>query len=110
MIYSLIALGYSMVFGILGFINYAHGEIFMLGSFIGWMLLRFAGLNFVVAMVGAMLITALLGSRNDYVAYKPIREKPVGDSWTLCWSVLLGFPFCPDLDNYYGALKHTRSD
>ena len=61
MIYSLIALGYSMVFGILGFINYAHGEIFMLGSFIGWMLLRFAGLNFVVAMVGAMLITALLG-------------------------------------------------
>jgi branched-chain amino acid transport system permease protein len=75
MIYSLIALGYSMVFGILGFINYAHGEIFMLGSFIGWMLLRFAGLNFVVAMVGAMLITALLGVAIDYVAYKPIREK-----------------------------------
>lgn len=73
-IYSLIALGYTMVFGILGFINFAHGDIYMMGAFFGLVLLGSGVSSFWAAMFGAMLMTAVLGVVIERMAYRPIRR------------------------------------
>ncbi len=73
-IYSLIALGYTMVFGILGFINFAHGDVYMMGAFFGLVLLGSGVSSFWAAMFGAMLITTVLGVTIERVAYRPIRR------------------------------------
>jgi len=84
-IYALIALGYTMVYGILRFINFAHGDVFMLGSFAGFYLgplvLRLcggtpsfavAGLTLMFAMVGCALVGMLI----ERLCYKPLRHQP----------------------------------
>jgi len=84
-IYALIALGYTMVYGILKFINFAHGEILMMGTYVGYFL--YMGINgeevhpyslwvFLLAMVGAMMVSALLGITVEKLAYKPLRLAP----------------------------------
>lgn len=73
-IYSLIALGYTMVFGILGFINFAHGDVYMMGAFFGLVLLGSGVSSFWAAMLGAMLMTAVLGVAIECLAYRPIRR------------------------------------
>ena len=60
-VYSLIALGYTMVFGILGFINFAHGDVYMIGTFVGLVLLGTGAFNFGTALIGAAIITAIVG-------------------------------------------------
>ncbi len=81
-IYGLIAIGYTMVYGIIGMINFAHGEIFMIGSFvslIGFLLLSQAGLMspvlavLIVLAVG-MAFTAAYGWAVERVAYRPLRD------------------------------------
>ncbi|MGB9868166.1 MAG: branched-chain amino acid ABC transporter permease [Bacillota bacterium] len=74
LIYSLIALGYTMVFGVLGFINFAHGEVYMIGAFIGLVLITSCGFSFVGALIGAMVLTAVMGMFIEYVAYRPVRR------------------------------------
>ena len=84
-IYALIALGYTMVFGVLRFINFAHGDIFMLGAFSGFYVgprvLSFLGNKpsyggaFIVLLV-AMLSCAALGIIIEKLCYKPLRERP----------------------------------
>jgi len=73
-VYSLIALGYTMVFGILGFINFAHGDVYMMGAFLGLALLGTGAFNFWTAMAGAMVLTAVLGVVIDQLAYRPVRR------------------------------------
>lgn len=83
-IYALIALGYTMVYGILKFINFAHGDILMVGAYIGLFvfdLLRGSAplgawtvLAFFIAMVISMAICALLGMTIERIAYKPLRR------------------------------------
>ncbi len=63
-----------MVFGLLGFINYAHGEIFMLGSFLGWLAINSLKVHVVAAMLMSMVITGVIGIAIDSVAYRPIRK------------------------------------
>ena len=60
-IYALIALGYSMVYGVLVMINFAHGDVFMVSAFLCFLLLLFVPAPFVVALIVVMLATALLG-------------------------------------------------
>jgi branched-chain amino acid transport system permease protein len=72
--YALIALGYTMVYGIVQLINFAHGEIYMYGAFIG-LFLVLAGSNVVVALLGAMVFCMVLGVVVERVAYRPIRGK-----------------------------------
>ncbi|MEW6266216.1 MAG: branched-chain amino acid ABC transporter permease [Thermodesulfobacteriota bacterium] len=74
LIYSLIALGYTMVFGILGFINFAHGDVFMLGAFLGLTLMGTGAFSFTTALIGAMILTAVAGVFIEYVAYRPVRR------------------------------------
>ncbi len=73
--YALIALGYTMVYGIIQLINFAHGDIFMLGAFVGWFLVSVAGVNIVVALLGAMAFCMLTGMLVERVAYRPLRGK-----------------------------------
>ncbi len=80
-VYALIALGYTMVYGIIGMINFAHGEVYMLGAFlslIGILLMGIIGITWVplallIVLVCAMAITALYGWSIERIAYRPLR-------------------------------------
>ncbi len=85
-IYALIALGYTMVYGILKLINFAHGDIFMLGSFVGYYSGAFAAVRVTgknasfgsaaVVLLLSMVICGLVGYINERVAYRPLRNAP----------------------------------
>ena len=74
-VYALIALGYTMVYGTIRLINFAHGDIFMLGGFIGFLLVTLIpGLPVTVMIPAAMLLTALVGVLIERVAYRKLRN------------------------------------
>ena len=73
-IYALIALGYTMVYGIIKLINFAHGDIYMLGAFTAFYATTFFHLNFFVALIIAMLLCGVLGVLIERIAYKPLRH------------------------------------
>lgn len=73
-IYALIALGYTMVYGIINLINFAHGEVYMVGAYVGFALTTFLGLGFIPSLLISMLACSLLGMVIEKVAYKPIRK------------------------------------
>lgn len=79
-IYALIALGYTMVYGILRLINFAHGDVFMVGAYIGYMLavnLGFSGptvMGFVIVLFGSMILSAIIGMLIERFAYRPVRK------------------------------------
>lgn len=84
-IYALIALGYTMVYGVLRFINFAHGDIFMLGAFAGFYLgplaLRAFGMQpsfgvLAVTLLAAMLVCAVIGVVIERLCYRPLRHRP----------------------------------
>ena len=78
-IYALIALGYTMVYGIVKLINFAHGDIMMMGAYAGYFVLVAMGpspIGFCVAMFVAMLFCALLGLSIERLAYRPLRNAP----------------------------------
>ncbi|MFS8581308.1 MAG: branched-chain amino acid ABC transporter permease [Limnochordales bacterium] len=72
--YALIALGYTMVYGVLQLINFAHGEIYMVGAFVGLLLVTVVKLPFLAALPLAMLAAALVGVTVEFVAYRPLRR------------------------------------
>ena len=77
-IYALIALGYTMVYGVLRFINFAHCDVFMVGAFAGYYLSRYfpkaAYAGGFAVLLGAMLICAVLGILIERLAYRPLRS------------------------------------
>lgn len=73
-VYALIALGYTMVYGIIRLINFAHGDIFMVGGFIGFLLATTLNLPFPVLITVTMIFTALLGMTIERVAYRKLRK------------------------------------
>ncbi|MGY3290690.1 branched-subunit amino acid ABC-type transport system permease component [Bradyrhizobium sp. LM3.6] len=81
-IYGLIAIGYTMVYGIVGMINFAHGDIFMIGGFIAlitFLLLISTGLTAIpvillIVLLVSMAITALYGWTIERIAYRPLRH------------------------------------
>jgi branched-chain amino acid transport system permease protein len=75
-IYALIALGYTMVYGILTMINFAHGDLFMIGAFFCFIGATFLHLPFIPTMLLAMLGVAFLGVLIERLAYKPLRQAP----------------------------------
>ena len=75
-IYALIALGYSMVYGVLVMINFAHGDVFMVSSFFCLLLLLFLPVPFVAALIIVMLATAILGVAIERLAYRPLSNAP----------------------------------
>ncbi|AWJ82900.1 gamma-aminobutyric acid ABC transporter, permease protein 1 [Azospirillum argentinense] len=83
-IYGLIAIGYTMVYGIIGMINFAHGEIYMIGAFvalitflaIGSLGITWVPLALLVMLVASMLFTAVYGWTVERIAYRPLRSSP----------------------------------
>src|SRR5205823_8012486 len=85
-VYALIALGYSMVYGILQLLNFAHGDVYMIGAFVGYgtltLLAPKSGLllpawAIILAMLlAAMLLSGLLGVVIEWFAYRPLRNAP----------------------------------
>src|SRR5207342_871947 len=85
-VYALIALGYSLVYGILKLLNFAHGDVFMVGTFIGFGVLQLLGgsadpvlntwLLLIVITLAAMAGCAVLGVVIERFAYRPLREAP----------------------------------
>ena len=73
-IYALIALGYTMVYGIIKLINFAHGDIYMLGAYIGYLVITYSGLGFLPALLIVMTGCALIGIIIEKIAYKPLRN------------------------------------
>jgi branched-chain amino acid transport system permease protein len=87
MVYAVVALGYTMVYGVLELINFAHSEIFMVGAFAGTETLLFlqsmgillsmpAPVALILAMIAALLISGSLGVFMERIAYRPLREAP----------------------------------
>ena len=75
-IYALVALGYSMVYGIITLLNFAHGDIIMLGAYIAWIAMAKFATNPVFAILAAILGCTLLGVFIEKAAYKPLRGAP----------------------------------
>ena len=77
--YALIAIGYTLVYGVLRFINFAHSDVFMIGSFVGY----YAGNHLsgssvgggILVMIAAMIVCALLGMTIERLAYRPLRNR-----------------------------------
>ncbi|MDD4084690.1 MAG: branched-chain amino acid ABC transporter permease [Acidaminococcaceae bacterium] len=75
-IYALIALGYTMIYGIIKLINFAHGDIYMVGAYLGFVATTMLKLSFIPALIFAMVSAALVGIIIERVAYRPMRNAP----------------------------------
>lgn len=73
-VYALLALGYTMVYGIIKLINFAHGDVYMMGAFVGYYLISYFHLNFFVALIMTMVITSAIGVTIEFLAYRPLRH------------------------------------
>ena len=72
--YALVAVGYTLIFGVLNLLYFAHGEVFMVGAFAGLFLVLYAGVGIFGALVGAMIICALIGLVAVNVAVRPVSK------------------------------------
>ncbi len=106
-VYALIALGYTMVYGVLRMINFAHGDVFMLGAFISYYAISKFSLPFPAVILLSALITAIIAILIEKIAYRPLRNAPkisllitaVGVSLFLEYTLSLNVFFTP---NYIG--------
>ena len=75
-IYALIALGYSMVYGIILLLNFAHGDVIMVGAYMSWFVMNQLGLGPVTAVCATIITCTLLGVVIEKIAYTPLRSAP----------------------------------
>ena len=73
-VYAIIALGYTMVYGIAKMLNFAHGDIIMVGSYVAFLAINSMGLPVPVAIVLSVIVCTVLGMVIERVAYKPLRH------------------------------------
>ena len=74
--YSLLAIGYTMVYGIIKLINFAHGEIFMCGAFFTWWIMTDFSIPFPIAALMGIMLSTLVGIGVERIAYRPLRNAP----------------------------------
>lgn len=72
-IYALLALGYTMIYGIIKIIHFAHGDVYMLGAFFGYYTINVWHFNFIMALFGSMIFCAIIGMLIEFIAYRPLR-------------------------------------
>lgn len=107
-VYALIALGYTMVYGIVRLINFAHGDVFMVGAFASFYAITQYGWGFIPAILLAMVVCTFLNVVIERVAYKPLREAPriaalitaIGVSFFLEYFTALKWVFGADFNTY----------
>ena len=73
--YALIAVGYSLIFGVMGLLHFAHGYVFMFGAFIALEIVLVAHLGLTAAILGSMIGTAILGMVIAVIAFLPIKKE-----------------------------------
>ncbi len=73
-VYAIIALGYTMVYGIAKMLNFAHGDVIMVGGYMTFIFMNSLGMPAILAVLGAMVVCTVLGIVIERVAYKPLRE------------------------------------
>ena len=73
-IYALMALGYTMVYGIIRLINFAHADVYMIGAYVGYFCMTFLKLGFLPSLVIAMFVCTVLGILIEKIAYRPLRN------------------------------------
>ena len=102
--YALIALGYTLVYGVLLLINFAHGDIFMVGAYIGFFVATFflgsyafhlpfllsPNLTFIVTLIVTMILTAGVGVALERVCYRPLRRKGAGRLYIVITALMAG--------------------
>lgn len=125
-VYALIALGYTMVYGIAKMLNFAHGDVIMIGSYVVFFTFGASGMNPILSILLSMVVCTVLGVVIERVAYRPLREAPslavlitaIGVSYLLqqvaqlTWSsnpksfisVISGIPFLKPLSLFDGQL------
>ena len=75
-VYAIIALGYTMVYGIAKMLNFAHGDVIMVGAYISFCVTNYLGLPAIVSVVAAVVVCTALGITIEALAYKPLRGTP----------------------------------
>ena len=125
-VYALIALGYTMVYGIAKMLNFAHGDVIMIGSYVVFFTFGTSGMNPILSILLSMVVCTVLGVVIERIAYRPLREAPslavlitaIGVSYLLqqvaqlTWSsspksfisVISGIPFLKPLSLFDGQL------
>lgn len=104
-VYALLALGYTMVYGIIKLINFAHGDIYMMGAFMGYFLINSLHLNFFLALILAMIGTAVLGVLVEFLAYRPLRNS----TRIAALITAIGVSFFLEYVMVYFVVANTRS-
>ncbi len=107
-VYALVALGYTMVYGIVRLINFAHGDVFMVGAYVAFYATTRYHWGFIPAMLLSMLVCPFLAVTIERVAYKPLRDAPriaalitaIGVSFFLEYFTALDFVFTPNFISY----------
>lgn len=99
--YALIALGLSLIFGIMGIVNFSHGEMYMLGGYVAYYLVGRFGLNFFVTIIAAVIMVGLLGVFLEKFLFRPLTTRPrealtsfiaaVGLAWVLQMLAVISF-------------------
>ena len=75
-VYALLALGFTMIFGTLRMVTFAHGEVYMVGAYVGFELVRLLYPSFFLALIAALVATALLGLLIELLAFHFLRDAP----------------------------------
>ena len=117
-IYAIIALGYTMVYGIAKMLNFAHGDVIMVGAYICFFAVSSYGLHPVLGVLLAMLVCTVLGMVIERLAYKPLRQAPslavlitaIGVSYFLQNSAQLLWTSSPKVFPNFLTLKDTAAD
>ncbi len=110
-IYALIALGYTMVYGVLRFINFAHGDVFMLGAFAGYFLAPAVNkflpaqsyASGALVLILSMAVCALIGMLIEFLAYRPLRNRPKLTVLITAIGVSLFIEYTCQHDKVFGA-------
>ncbi|HTY25648.1 MAG TPA: branched-chain amino acid ABC transporter permease, partial [Desulfomonilaceae bacterium] len=99
--YALIALGLSLIFGIMGIVNFSHGEMYMLGGYVAYYLFGQFGLNFFATLVAALVLVGGLGVLLEKFIFRPLTTRPnieltsliaaVGLAWVLQMLAVIAF-------------------
>jgi branched-chain amino acid transport system permease protein len=74
--YALVALGLSLIFGIMGIVNFAHGEMYMLGGYVAYYLFGIFGLNYFASMIAALILVGGLGALLEKIIFRPLTTRP----------------------------------
>jgi branched-chain amino acid transport system permease protein len=105
--YALIALGLSLIFGIMGIVNFAHGEMYMLGGFVAYYFFGKFGLNYLMTILLAVLLVGIVGMVLEKLIFRPLTTRPKEALTTLIAAVGLAWVFQMLAVIFFGELDRT---